>query len=404
MYGEFDPEDYIENDYVQDVLERVDNEGYSYTKETDLLGTDSLNIILNQEGMRCNFDCDHCGTRAGTGEGRYLQSEDYKDILKNGIGRYEEVVFTGGVEPTLLWNDLAEELVHEADRLGYNTRMVSNIWWANDHESAENWVQDFENAGLDVVTASYDQYHRQDLENITLNGEDAIDIGKRAIQVTENADTDMSFIAVSGNESRQETLDMYKEIASRLDNEYDEYVTFGFRDRGVAAIDVPGYPVRVTLGTVQDQGFGAERLSEEELNFRQLNTNINEFSCPASNTSVYPDGNITPCCGFMEDSTENYSGAKAPDEEVGEAEKRFANDPMIDTIREEGFGNMVRELNSLSPGGEVEQFVSELSHNGEVSLTREEEIEIKKKFVGAAEESYAGTCTACKEFRDIFSV
>lgn len=404
MYRETDVEEYLDSSYLQDTLEEVNKESYGYIEEKELLGTNSLNIILNQDGMRCNFDCNHCGTKAGTRNGRNLQLEDYKDILADGIGRYEEVVLTGGVEPTLLWNDLGEELVEEADRLGYNVRMVSNIWWANDQESAENWVKDFENAGLDTVTASYDQYHRQDLENTALNGEDAIDIGKRAIKVTEDTDLDMRFVAVSGQETRQDTLNMYKEIASRLDKNYEEFVTFGFRGKGVAAVDVPGYPVKVTLGGVQDQGFGAERLSEEELNLRKLNTSINEFKCPASNTSVYPDGNVTPCCGFVGDSTEDYSGAKLPDEEISAAETRFELDPMVHQIRENGFEDMVIHFNNLEPSGEVEQFVSGLSHNEDVTLTEEEEIEIKKEFVRAAEDSYAGTCTACKKFRDIFSI
>jgi hypothetical protein len=79
---------------------------------------------------------------------------------------FYNVVFTGG-EATLRWNDLLTAIRYAHD-LGFPTRLVTNAYWANSMEAAEQRLTALINAGLSEINFSTGDEHTRfiPLENV----------------------------------------------------------------------------------------------------------------------------------------------------------------------------------------------------------------------------------------------
>jgi len=114
-----------------------------------------LHLLLTLE---CKYECDHCFVKSGPGQGHTMDCETIGRILDEaeGLGTIEWIYFEGG-EPFMFY-DLLLWGVREANRRGFRVGVVSNAYWADDHQIAMEQLRPF--AGLvEDLSISDDAYH-----------------------------------------------------------------------------------------------------------------------------------------------------------------------------------------------------------------------------------------------------
>jgi len=77
----------------------------------------------------------------------------------NEIPTVEWISFTGG-EPFLLY-EMLRTLIKYASYKGLKTECVTNCFWAESEEGAENILRDLVKSGLDVINISVDDFHQE---------------------------------------------------------------------------------------------------------------------------------------------------------------------------------------------------------------------------------------------------
>jgi hypothetical protein len=114
-----------------------------------------LHLLLSYQ---CTFKCDHCFVWGSPQQAGTMTLGQVRRILQEGndAGTVTTIYFEGG-EPFLFYPVLLRGVI-EARQMGFSVGIVSNAYWAEDVESAIEWLQPF--AGLvDGMTVSSDLYH-----------------------------------------------------------------------------------------------------------------------------------------------------------------------------------------------------------------------------------------------------
>jgi MoaA/NifB/PqqE/SkfB family radical SAM enzyme len=123
-----------------------------------LIETFRVGLLITE---RCNIECSHCWFESGPGRtGRMTLEEatSYIDQARK-IPTVEWISFTGG-EPFLLPEMLAS-LIGYASLRGLRTECVTNCFWAESEERALELLERLEEAGLDAINISADDFHQR---------------------------------------------------------------------------------------------------------------------------------------------------------------------------------------------------------------------------------------------------
>lgn len=114
-----------------------------------------LHLLLSYQ---CTFECDHCFVFGSPFQSGTMTLGQVRYILQQAkeTGTVTEIYFEGG-EPFLYYPILLRGVI-EAREMGFSVGIVSNAYWAEDAESAGEWLRPF--AGLlDDLTVSSDLFH-----------------------------------------------------------------------------------------------------------------------------------------------------------------------------------------------------------------------------------------------------
>ncbi|MFH1465914.1 MAG: radical SAM protein [Pseudomonadota bacterium] len=112
----------------------------------------------------CNIACRHCGIDSSPRNAERMRREDLRSWLIEAatLPGFSKVTFTGG-EP-FLFQDLLEELIALATRLGLGTRVVTNGFWARDLDCGIETLGRMKAAGLGELNFSADRFHLEHME------------------------------------------------------------------------------------------------------------------------------------------------------------------------------------------------------------------------------------------------
>ena len=114
-----------------------------------------LHFLLTYQ---CTFECDHCFVWGSPWQQGTFTLGQVRTALQQAqdTGTVTGIYFEGG-EPFLYYPILLRG-VQEARKMGFSVGIVSNAYWAEDVESAEEWLRPFVGL-LDGLTVSSDLFH-----------------------------------------------------------------------------------------------------------------------------------------------------------------------------------------------------------------------------------------------------
>ena len=127
-----------------------------------------LHLLLSYQ---CTFECDHCFVWGSPWQSGTMTLGQVRRILQEAkdAGKVTSIYFEGG-EPFLFYPVMLRGVI-EAREMGFSVGIVSNAYWAEDLESALEWLRPL--AGLlDDLTVSSDLFHYS--EKISRQSQNAV--------------------------------------------------------------------------------------------------------------------------------------------------------------------------------------------------------------------------------------
>lgn len=113
-----------------------------------------LHILLTYQ---CNYECDHCFVWGSPWQTGTLTLEQIDDILRQAKEAGVTSIYFEGGEPFLYYAILKYAVRRAAD-MGFSVGIVSNAYWANSVQDAEEWLRPFTGRVSDLSVSS-DLYH-----------------------------------------------------------------------------------------------------------------------------------------------------------------------------------------------------------------------------------------------------
>jgi hypothetical protein len=151
----------------------------------------SLHLLLTYQ---CTFECDHCFVWGSPRQKGTMSMGQIREILwqASETGTIESIYFEGG-EPFLFYPVLVSG-VQEAARLGFQTGIVSNAYWATNFEDAVEWLRPMTGL-LGDLSVSSDLFHwnervSQNVKN-ACEAADKLGISIGTIEVSQPEETHM---------------------------------------------------------------------------------------------------------------------------------------------------------------------------------------------------------------------
>ncbi len=268
------------------------------------VGVNHLALMLTR---RCNMSCAHCSVESSP----HIKSEPSADELMQALNDahasgVRSVLLTGG-EP-MLREQIAFDLLKRAQELGVMTALTSNGFWGKAPHKTAATVARFKQAGLRLLTISYDRYHAD-----YQGPEPAVNIARAAIAAKLNFNVSIT----------------------RTAQEFD-----------LAAIVAPFADVpRANLRFYDVQPIGRAR----DFELDTLRAEINGFCNACSAPALTDDGRVTACNGpayFSDDASPLIVG-NARDETMEALLRRHRQDPILEAIRTRGPMWLLSELKQL---------------------------------------------------------
>jgi len=202
------------------------------------------------------------------------------------------IVFTGG-EPLMLGEDLLKA-IRLCRELGMRARVVTNAYWAQTRESARATLRELQDAGLDELNISTDDYHLPwiSVQRVRNAYEVALELGFGTVVIATCFGPDTAINPTSIN---AELADGKMEL--RYDAEQQTRPQLGDQKATKQGI--------VSNPHVQKIGRGAEQLFDDEVFVEATDAADIEGGCPwaVQAPAITPKGHLVSCCGFeLEDN------------------------------------------------------------------------------------------------------
>lgn len=281
-------------------------------------------IVTFMLTYKCNIACDHCSVCSGPWRQETL-SEDviYKiiDYIYD-IPSIKVCVFTDG-EPTLYMDTLKRALSY-AHRNGFITRVVTNAWWAKDHNKALGFLDNLRSAGLKELNISYDDFHARyiSINNIINAVKAALDLNLRVVIGT---------------------------IRSRSSRINAQYLMKIFQNEGIDCSKL-----MFEEDYVQPVGRAVYTLPKGEFVERRdaLNSGCTDI---LKVITIHPDGRITACCGhitanpYMKELIIGYLNSGSIKELIKKAQRCL----LYWLIFAKGSMNIMREILNITPSEKI---------------------------------------------------
>ena len=218
---------------------------------------------------RCTAECDHCCVGSSPRATSSLTTERIHGLIDEAtrVGSFERIVFTGG-ECFLLGREL-DALIAHAHVLGFDTRVISNGYWAVNERAARERVAALQAAGLDEMMLSTGTFHQRfvPVQRVVHAARAAVAAGIPARIAVEDCD-----------QSEIDDASLRMDLAEAL-------------DAGMLAISHDAW-------ITDAGGRGTTALTHDRLHA----SGRAEISggCPSAlmTLSVTPDAQLVACCGF----------------------------------------------------------------------------------------------------------
>ncbi len=271
---------------------------------------------------KCNLECSHCSLGSSPKLSSEIDWRYVEQALREGCRDIDSqvAVFTGG-EVTLHMEKLLRGL-RLADDLGYSTRIVTNAGWAGSMEQATEVINRLEDAGLDEINMSFDDFHAEWISEEHL----------------------LNFTEAALNASFKNIVISMVNPASPT---YDVETVRGLIEERVGAVDQ--YKQRLTLMYDTPAAVGrATGLADEEL----VTGDTGRCESIMESISVHPDGYVRACCG--------HAQWYVPDLTIGSLDQQ----PLDEMVERSGRNLLYWLIQSVGPEELLKQIGVENEYTG----------------------------------------
>ena len=278
---------------------------------------------------RCTAQCDHCCVGASPRATGAIPIERIHGLIDEArrIPSMERIVFTGG-ECFLLGADLVALVAH-AHSLGFETRAITNGYWAVNAKAACERTAALRQAGLDEMMLSTGTFHQRfvPVERIANAARAAVMAGILTL--------------VSIEECDQSTFD-----AAPLTSALEPFIAEGM----VRLSHTPWIP--------DAGGRGSAQLTHRRAHDMGIANGDARCAQILTIVSVTPDGILTACCGFpMEELTALRIGSVA-ERALDEVLRDTPNDLFKMWLHVEGPAGIAKFVARHVPGYQLPAFAS----------------------------------------------
>lgn len=279
------------------------------------MGSDGCGSIAIVIDRKCNIRCAHCCFTSGPHSEEHLTDETILQIVHEAIANpsIHTVGFSGG--EALLRKPILIESLKLLSNAGMTSSITTNGFWGQTFARASSEVKELHEAGLSILTISYDAFHAafipaQRIKNVL----DAC--RENHVQAHLNVAVTRS----AGASSIIESL-------------------------GDSVLGVP-----VSIFPIEPVGRGAAIPDSEVI---RLESNPDTLRCPGFDPTFLYDGNVYPCCSPAVFGTSLVLGQRNR-VTVDKAVDRIQRNAFLAYIRHEGFGKIYHyaQKEGLLPQGD----------------------------------------------------
>jgi len=264
----------------------------------------NISILLTR---RCNMTCGHCSVessphiKAEPSEEELMQRT--RDAIKSGVG---SILFTGG-EP-MLREKVLLRLMRECQKSNVKTAITSNGFWGKNPEKAATKLAELRNAGLSILTISYDRFHK-DFQG----PEPAINIARAGAK--DNYPVNINVTRTADDSELTEISQPFEDIPNARLRFYDV------------------------------QPVGRAQL----LDITQMRQQIEGFCNASHSPSLTDDGRLIACNGpaYFEKKESPLVVGSLQESTLGDLIQEHRDDVILDTIRTFGPSKLLEELKQI---------------------------------------------------------
>jgi MoaA/NifB/PqqE/SkfB family radical SAM enzyme len=221
---------------------------------------------------KCNFLCEHCSINSSPIENEVLEFKYIEKIINEAyyIPSIKLISFTGG-EPTL-FPSILKKGISLANVKGFDTRLVTNAWWARTYEYSLKFLKELKDLGLREINISFDIFHKKYLDK--LGGERNIVNAVRA------------------------SLDLGLKVAIAVAKINSSYIDSNYL-RNILG-ELYGKVELIIEGFISWTGRARVKINRTQIG-RSSSSISNTTGCKYIGTTLalHPDGRITVCCGHV---------------------------------------------------------------------------------------------------------
>lgn len=273
----------------------------------------SLDINLDS---KCTAKCKHCCFSCEPESSMHLQDKEIDEILRflELEHNITHVSITGG-EPLLRYKKV-NEIIRKCHSLNKTVSIVTNGFWADQFDKALKVAEELKNNGLDVITISYDNYHRAyiPVKNI-----------KNALRAIKEANIRAALNLTVGK--NEDGFNLIKDLGDAV---------FG-----------------IQLGVMPICRAGKANDLDEEIFYLIKESKISK-RCPAMNWEmvIHHDGFVYPCCSPSVFETGLRIG-NIRQHSLPDIKHRIETNLLLYVLREEGLEWFIKRLNLNFKGSYV---------------------------------------------------
>lgn len=275
---------------------------------------DPFNVLVLNYTMMCNLACDFCCYGCNPKRSETMNQNLALDLIDQAValGVFRQIGFTGG-EPLIFFDEVLE-IAQKAYLNGLTHSMISSCAWATDEIATHAKIDPLIEAGLAVLSISYDPSHGKWVkpDNVRFAANAMIKNGTNVVICASFYDANMKL--------------------EQIFPEYKDHPLVEFVNRVV-----------LPIGNVRQK-----QLSQESYG---INVNTDQFSCYKHiyhDLTVFWDGECYPCCSVYNRDTPGISLGNIYENTLAEIWDKLEGSLLFRTIKRRGFRKMYEIIQSYN--------------------------------------------------------